>query len=805
MNAWKLKYHSYDKEAEPVRETLCTLGNGYFATRGTCESTQADDVHYPGTYLAGGYNRLNSEVSGKLIENEDLVNWPNWLLLTFKPEDGEWFHCDKMDILDYTQTLDLKHGVLHRHIHVRDKKDRETILKTRRMVLMQPKNVGMICWEIIPQNWSGKVMVKSGLDASVTNAGVKRYGDLNSQHLDVVELGRVKEKGMYVKVQSNQSEVTMAQAATTDVYFEQDHNAVDRTTTEEDHVISQQLAFDVETKQSAIIEKKVSLFTSRDPAITNPLFEAQKLLDRVDNFEAMEKKQCQAWEQIWERCDIVIDGSEEDQLLLRLHIFHLFQTTSANTVDLDVGVPPRGWHGEAYRGHILWDELFIFPFLNFSVPELTRSLLMYRYRRLPEARAAAHESGYEGAMFPWQSGSNGREESQYIHLNPQSGNWIPDDTHLQRHVNAAIAYNIWLYYQVTHDREFMSFYGAEMLMSISKFWASKVEFSEEKERYEIRRIVGPDEYHTQYPDADKPGINNNAYTNFMAVWTLKNSIECIEKLDSWRQKELMETLDIDEEQIDRWKHISQNMFIPFIDDGKIINQFEGYEKLEELKLSQYVKKYGENLRLDRILEKEGDSVNRYKIAKQADVLMLFYLFSSEELTSLFNWMGYKFNPSYIPENIQYYESRTSHGSTLSKLVHSRVTARSNRPKSWKSFREALKSDVEDVQGGTTQEGIHLGAMAGTVDMVQRGYTGLQLWNDMLWLNPKLPEQIKKLRFKIKYRGHWLELDISKDQLKISSVGGWPHTVPLMIGDKQYKIHEGEEKVIELGAKKPQKA
>src|SRR5690606_12008519 len=162
-------------------------------------------------------------------------------------------------------------------------------------------------------------------------------------------------------------------------------------------------------------------------------------------------------------------------------------------------------------------------------------------------------------------------------------------------------------------------------------------------------------------------------------------------------------------------------------------------------------------RLDRILESEGDNVNKYKASKQADVLMLFYLFSAEELLSIFEQLNYDFKPESIPENIAYYEQRTSHGSTLSKIVHAWVLARSDRKKSWANFEIALMSDLEDIQGGTTAEGIHLGAMAGTVDLVQRAYTGLEIRDDVLWLNPVLPDQMPCLNMQLRYRGHWLEL------------------------------------------------
>jgi alpha,alpha-trehalase len=246
-------------------------------------------------------------------------------------------------------------------------------------------------------------------------------------------------------------------------------------------------------------------------------------------------------------------------MILHLYTFHLLQSSSMHTMDLDVGVPSRGWHGEAYRGHIFWDELFIFPFLTLRVPEITRSLLMYRYRRIDEARAAAREAGFRGAMYPWQSGSNGREETQRIHLNPKSGRWIPDHSRHQRHVNAAIVYNIYQYYQATGDMEFLSFYGAEMVLEIARFWASIATYNPDLDRYEILGVMGPDEYHEAYPESDKPGLNNNAYTNIMAVWVLTEALNILEILAEDRRNELCETLELREEEMDTMAgHHAQN-------------------------------------------------------------------------------------------------------------------------------------------------------------------------------------------------------------------------------------------------------
>jgi trehalose/maltose hydrolase-like predicted phosphorylase len=556
----------------------------------------------------------------------------------------------------------------------------------------------------------------------------------------------------------------------------------------------------VRQRQKLRVEKVVAVQTSHDFAISEPGIDARKWARRAARFEELLALHETRWRHLWSTSDIVLDdGGQETQPILRLHIFHLLQTVSPNTIDRDVGVPARGWHGEAYRGHIFWDELFIFPFLVLRFPELTRSLLMYRYRRLDEARQAARESGYAGALFPWQSGSDGREESQKLHLNPESGRWLPDVSNLQRHVNAAIAYNVWLYHQATGDMEFLADHGAEMLVEIARFWASLASYHAGHHRYEIRGVMGPDEFHTHYPGAADPGLNNNAYTNVMAAWVLRCACGVLDQLDEERGEKLREALSIEEEELVRWDDISRKLFIPFHGDG-IISQFEGYERLEEFDWTGYRQKYGNIQRLDRILEAEDDDVNRYQASKQADVLMLFYLFSASELKELFEHMGHEFDPGIIPRNIDYYMGRTSHGSTLSRIVHYWVMARADRHQDWSLFEDALRSDIDDIQGGTTHEGIHLGAMAGTVDLIQRCHTGLEMRDDVLWFNPVLSEQLSAVRLRLHYRRHWLSVSITSDRLSVSFDRGPSHAVRIGYRGQVFAMEQGETR--EIGIDRP---
>jgi len=796
LRAWRLVYDGPEPEAEKLREALCTLGNGYFATRGAAPESEDDGIHYPGTYLAGGYNRLKSEKAGRIIENEDLVNMPNWLPLNFRFENGDWFDLSRVEVLNYCQELDIRHGILLRTIRFADEHRRVTRLIERRFVHMSRPHLAGLETTLIAENWSGRVEFQSALDGRIVNNGVERYRGLNHLHLTALETAQPDDDTVFLKMETNQSELRVALAARTRVFRERNSVFVDRHTFQETGFVAQLFEVPVEVNEAVTVEKIVSLFTSRDPAITECGLEARKAVHSDESFNNLLQSHTRAWDHLWQRFGIELENRNNDNenrigMIVHLYIFHLLQCTSMNTIhmDLDVGVPSRGWHGEAYRGHIFWDELFIFPMINLRLPEITRELLMYRYRRLDAARENARQAGYRGAMFPWQSGSNGREESQEVHLNPKSGRWIPDNSHLQRHVNAAIAYNLYHYYQVTRDMEFMAFYGAEMMLEIARFWASIAQYNSELDRYEILGVMGPDEYHDAYPDSDRPGLNNNAYTNIMAVWVLDRAREVLDLLPEDVRQEVCAKLGFSTEEFRLWEDIRGKMRVIFHENG-IISQFEGYDLLEEFDWKAYREKYDDIQRLDRILEAEADTPNRYKASKQADVLMLFYLLSAEELAEIFERLGYPFEYETIPKNVDYYLQRTSHGSTLSRVVHSWVLARSDRPGSWKLFCEALQSDVSDIQGGTTPEGIHLGAMAGTVDQLQRGYTGIVTRGDVLYFNPCLPEDLKRLKLNIRYRSQFLEIEMTGETLRVSTIRGGEEPIKIGVNGKSYELPPG---------------
>lgn len=802
MDGFLFSYQGFDPNAEGLREALTSTGNGYLCSRGAVEWESADDVHYPGTYVHGGYNRETTILSGLPVLNEDLVNMPNWLVLQLRIEGEDAVRLADLELLDYSHELDIRAATVRRFMRFRDRRGRQTTLESRRFVSMADRHHAAIEWTLVPEDWSGQVEVITAIDGRVRNAGVARYRQLEGRHLNPVSPRTYGPEVIALKSETRQSNLYISEAARTRVFRDQQQLSVGRTLYQVEDYIQQVLAFDVQPGIPTRVEKMVSFYISRDPAVSDTLMKAATSAARHTDFAGSYERHCAAWDELWQVCDLRVSGNEGVQQLLRLHIAHVLQVSSVHTADLDAGLPARGLNGEAYRGHIFWDEIYAFPFFNLRLPEVTRGLLMYRYRRLGEARAAARAAGYRGAMFPWQSGSEGTEETQITHLNPLSGQWEPDLSHNQRHVNAAIFYNIWHYYQTTHDHAFLAEYGAEMMLEIARFWESIAHYNPARQRYEIHGVMGPDEFHEKYPDATESGLRNNAYTNVMVAWLSDIAASLLTMLPASRAEALQTRLHIDDDELTQWREMSQRMFVPF-HDGGIISQFEGYEDLRELDWDAYRAKHGNIQRLDRILRAEGDDPNRYKVSKQADTVMLFFLFARDELAAIFQRLGYEYRDDTAKRNIEYYDRRTSHGSTLSFVTHAGVLAALDPDSSWERFMVALRSDVEDLQGGTTKEGVHTGVMSGTLDLVQRYFAGTQVRDGVLHFDPRLPSQLHGLSFPMQFRRRRIRVSLTHDRLTLTMhPEGANRPFQLSVRDEIREMRPGDRTEFELSTGPP---
>lgn len=799
-DSWKLVYHGFDPQQERHREALLTLANGYMGVRG-CRPERSDDgIHYPGTYVAGLFNRVVSHINGRDLEHESMVNLPNFQFFDVRLRGGDWWSEGGMKPVDEVTELDLRHGVLTRTCtleEVPESEDqapegspRRVQVTQRRLVSMANRHLAAMETSITPVGWTGRIHVRSGIDPNVTNNNVAEYTELARHHLVVEGSTTLPDDTLVNVVRTNQSDQQVAVAQRTDV-----RSAVTTRLEREIRpggIEMRRYRVDGEADQPVVFDTTTALVTSRDTAIASALLGAVETLNRSEGgFEGLYIAHEKAWSRLWDRFAVDIDTDVDTMLALRLHIFHIVQTLSPNMELNDAGVTARGLHGEGYRGHIFWDEIFILPIITMRLPYVTRSLLQYRWSRLPAARHRATEFGAQGAMFPWQSGSDGREETPVELYNPHSDRWMPDNSWRQFHVGLAIGFNAWQYYTATSDTGWLAHQGAELMIEISRFFSSLVSYDEKDERYHIEGAMGPDEYHDGYPGSvDGGGLKDNAYTNVLAAWLFRHTAEIFDVLPEHLALQVTSANNVTEAELDSWKNMASRLAVPFNADGTI-SQFEGYDDLQEIDWDHYRRKYGNIGRMDLILESEGDATNNYKLSKQADTLMLVYLFGQHGFQEELAHLGYDVSLAKIEETIAFYLPRTSNGSTLSRVVTASIMARVDPRHSWSVYQDALMADLDDTQGGTTQEGIHLGAMCGTLDVLQRAYAGVQVLTDCIQLEPSMPEELRSVGFEIQYHGQLLDVFIDSTRIRVAARSERASEVRVRIGTSETVLRGGD--------------
>lgn len=785
MEAWTLTYDAYDPENEKHIEALCAIGNGYMGSRAACEENHASPSHYPGTYIAGLYNRLTSRVSDRDIQNEDMVNVPDWTWISFKPEGGDWFDIDKAEVLDFKRELNLKTGVLNRILRVKQPDGKVSKVTSSRLASMKDQHLAAIRYTVTPENYTGTITLRSGLNGDIENRGVERYNSLNQHHLKPL-FEKNDRQAIILGVKTTQSGIFIVERAYHTVRRNDQVLDVTPAIERSPRQIHAEWIVDCDQGTEVSLEKMVAIVTNQDPDVMDPETVAVKTLVNSNNWDKAFLEHLQAWEKLWQHMDITVVSHDDAQRINRLHTYHLLCTASPLNQNIDAGLPARGLTGEAYRGHVFWDEIFAFPFYNVHFPEISRALLEYRYQRLDAAREYAEQNGYHGAMFPWQSGSDGREETQVVHLNPVSGEWGPDYSCLQRHVSLAIAYNTWNYIHVTGDTDFLYNGGAEMILSIADFWAGRCIMDPETKRYSIDEVMGPNEFHEKQPERDKGGLKDNAYTNVMTAWLLDKAIEMVDGLPDSTRRSLLQELDINQPQLERWRDITRALNV-HVRDG-IIDQYDGFMELEELDWDHYREKYGNIGRMDRILKAEGKDPDAFQLSKQGDLLMLFFVLPFDVVQHLLKRLGISFTPDMLRKNYEYYLKRTTHGSTLSLGVHAHVASMlGDMDTSVDWYRQALHADLGDIQGGTTKEGIHVALMASTITLIMYAYAGVDLSQDFVRIHPALPADWEAIAFTFRFRGNDYRIRIEDATVSLLLDEQAGDEVTVAINGKQYSL------------------
>jgi kojibiose phosphorylase len=717
---WTLTETQFEPERLHARETVFTLGNGYLGTRGSFEEGYPEDV--AATLIHGVYDDVP-------IVYTELANCPDWLPLVVLV-DGDRFRLDQGEILSYERQLDLQRGVLSRQVRWRSPTGKAIDLAFERFVSLADPHVLALRCQITPVDFSGPIEVQASINGYPENQGFNHWELLNQGKTD---------QGVWLQLRTRATRIELGMATRLNVTGVQATLQVANAP----GYPTLNTAFMASNGQTVTLEKIVTVFTSRDQE--SPTHAAKSRLAEIIGYDALLRAHEQAWAEVWHQSDIIIEGDTRSQLAVRYNLFQLLSSASRN--DDRTSIPAKTLSGFGYRGHVFWDtEIFILPFFIYTQPKLARNLLTYRYRTIAGARHKAVYYGYKGAMYAWESADTGDEVTPRWALpnNPYAEDvriWCRDR---EIHISADVAYAIWHYWQATEDDTWMRDCGAEIILDTAVFWMSRVEWNTRQERYELREVIGADEYHEH--------VNNNAFTNRMAQWHLEKAITVYDWLHCTypdRAADLDQTLCITPERRSRWQDIVTNLWIPHDPKTGLIEQFEGFFKLADINLQDYEPR---TRSMQAILGIEG--ANQRQVLKQPDVLMLFYLMRESQ--------EFPYSEPALQQNWDYYAPRTdiTYGSSLGPAIHAILASDLNQTtEAYNRFLQAALVDLEDTRGNAA-DGIHGASAGGIWQTVVFGFGGIKLTADGPIATPHLPPNWTRLIFKLHWQGTWHTFDIS---------------------------------------------
>lgn len=726
QTGWTVIETQFDRSELHHKETLFTLGNGYLGTRGTFEEDYPDAS--PATFINGVYDDV-------AVMHTELVNCPDWLPLAIVVA-GNYFTLDQGEVLTYQRQLNLRWGLLSRDILWRSPAGHTINIHFERMVSMADDHLLVLRCQVTPVDFTGVIEVKSSINGYPNNHGVK--------HWELLNQGGINNQWMHQRCCHSGIELGMATLLTcSDAPIRAINTLGNPTLT---------TTFEAQPGQTVTIEKVVTVFTSRD--VKKPVEAAQERLASLPSYTTLLAAHGSVWDELWQDCDVVIEGDSTAQIAIRYNLFQLL--SAAPRHDDRVSIPAKTLSGFAYRGHVFWDtEIFIVPFLTFTQPKIARNLLSYRYHALEGARRKAHELGYEGAIFAWESASSGDEVTPkwvFAEDGTPVRIWCGD---IELHINTDVAYAIWQYWQATSDDDWMQQQGAEIILDTAVFWGSRAQWNNVRNCYEILNVIGPDENHEQ--------VDNNAFTNRMVQWHIETALAILDWLGERypeRAAGLKLKLDLNSECLQRWSHIAQHMLVLHDSETGLIEQFEGFFNLEDVNLADYK---GRTQSMQAILGIE--ETNKRQILKQPDVLMLLYLLRDVDHILRSD------NHHVLQTNWDYYSPRTDHiyGSSLGPAIHAILACElDERLEAYEHFMRAALVDLKDVRGNAS-EGIHAASTGGVWQAVVFGFAGVRLSaSGPIVKTSHLPPSWVRLKFKLHWHDQCYEFDISKTEVLIKT-------------------------------------
>ncbi|MCM3611584.1 glycoside hydrolase family 65 protein [Planococcus sp. MERTA32b] len=728
-------------------ETVMLLGNGYMGLRSVTEEPYLNERR--NLFINGTFNKADQNEVTELPNAADSTRLD--ILI-----DGERFSLELGETEDYSKLLNIKDAELVRSFIWTSPEGKKLQFRFSRFVsLAHPHLIGM---KMELQSLSGavEVSIESGIDAQMSNSGVQHFleGDRRISESRFLQLVQTTTQtgidfvhNTVHTLKLNDEEIT----AEADKYMER-------------RKVWMSYKFRIEQGDNFELEKLTTVHTSRDKERDHEHSSLADLQEQslrelrnfdIEGYERLRESHRLAWQEtVWDAYGFEVESENpDDQLAIRFSLYHLTAMTPAH--DDRMGVGAKALSGEAYKGHSFWDtEIFILPFFIYSNPGTARSLLQYRYHGLPGARQKAVEQGYAGAMFPWEMAwpTDGEVTPEWGDIDIVTGERTKIWSGLiEHHLSADIAFAVYQYVNVTGDEEFLELYGYEIVFETARFWASRFEWNEEKNRFEITDVIGPDEY--------KEHVSNNAFTNYMAYFNLMLAMRYAEKLKQ-ENPELWKSIVQGGDYAD-WRSKAERLFLPEPrKEDLVLPQDDTYLDLREISLDKY-KKQTKARTIYR--DYNPEQINGIQVTKQADIVLLFFLMGQTFLKD-----DPRFSGKAKRENFFYYEARTLHDSSLSLSTHAIAASEIGEQElAYSLFRKTCGIDMgPDMH--SSDDGIHAAAVAGIWKAAVFGFGGIRQADGSLLINPRLPKEWRRMRFSIYWKGDLLQLDITEELLKITS-------------------------------------
>ncbi len=725
MDLWHISENTFDPTPKKLhsQETVYSVGNGYFCTRGTFE--EGFPGANPATLLYGVFDKVP-------IAKEELANAPDWTLIRLFI-NNERVRLDRGKILEYQRTLDIQNGVLQRRVRWEDVSGNRLLIESERSASLADEHIGIIRYSVTVEKSEQPLQVS--LFASLNTA----VGNYNLMHWETEDQGH-EGNIVWLKSQTIATQVHLAQVFS----FKTDTQGFNTELYNSDIAPTIKLSGTLAQGATLTTEKLVTMYTSRDgvePLPTALTHQQELLANSSQVYDSLFTANQAAWQQFWNEADVIIEGEESAQIGVRYNLYQL--RINASSHDDRYSIAAKGMTGFGYRGHIFHDtEIFMLPFFIYAMPNLARNLVMYRYHTLPAARNKAAKNGYEGAQYAWESTLSGEESTPPSIIHPENGEVIPVlNGPLEIHISASVAHAAWQYWSVSGDDEFMQDYGAEILLSTALFWGSRVEKNEGRHDYEINNVIGPDEWHEH--------VNNNAFTNYMARWNLQTALDVLKWLRTTapdKAQALEKQLSLNSTHYDHWQDVIEHIRIPQNKETGVFEQFDGFFNLETLDQEKYKGRTDSYQGIIGLY-----ALQKYRIVKQADVLMLLTVLSQD------------FDLKTKQANWDYYYPLTDHdyGSSLTPAFHVILACQLNRANESKElFRLGNLVDIDNLRGNTP-EGIHTACSGAVWQAAIFGFAGLNVTDDGYTTTPHLPDTWTRLAFNFSLRGKLERVDLRK--------------------------------------------